>query len=278
MWIEGGDLDKQDKEISKSVVGAATLDMKLELVVSCFSLFGMPHFLLFGPLFLALFSSSGEGSVIMRILGFLVLVAAAGAVGYVWIKFCKGDRQIGMKYIFNLQGLVLPPLIGVFALIFGGDGWRVGAFHATSYFIGQLVIKMLKPKVGRLRPTACSELMKGLPARKITIIGDMLRHDRFSSFPSGDSAGAVAFAFPLALHGGLVGLVGAIIVVAGTFYSRMYFRAHHALDLAAGAGVGLVSHLLLRLVYSFERISWWQPIFALLVFTGINTMQRWRAK
>ena len=96
--------------------------------------------------------------------------------------------------------------------------------------------------------------------KKLARIGASLRaSDPNASFPSGDVAGATAFACALApTHPTL-----ALALVCGSAFGRLYWRAHHLLDCLAGAATTLAAHsLLAAILVTPEAISWKTPIVA----------------
>ncbi|MDH6574498.1 phosphatase PAP2 family protein [Kitasatospora sp. MAP5-34] len=87
----------------------------------------------------------------------------------------------------------------------------------------------------------------------VPVVRRLLRQPVSSSFPSGHSASAAAFATGLALESPLLGVVAAP-VAAGVMASRVYVGVHYPGDVLAGAALGAaVAALTLR---------WWPRLAA----------------
>lgn len=79
-------------------------------------------------------------------------------------------------------------------------------------------------------------------ARRLRIIPRLLGRDANAAFPSGDAVGALVFAHALNRCGfRSLGIACALGSLAG----RVYWHAHHALDVTVGAAIGLGTSMLL---------------------------------
>ena len=112
----------------------------------------------------------------------------------------------------------------------------VSAWYLISYLLTQLIVCYLKAVCRRMRPgAALSSSLSSVPRLfpLVTFLnckGFMV----FESFPSGDAAGAMCFSCVLAaVTQSDYAYVFAAVASAG----RMYFFAHHFIDVAVGAGI-----------------------------------------
>lgn len=113
-------------------------------------------------------------------------------------------------------------------------GLRLGAAAIGATIVSQA----LKRSLTRARPDASIDGFEALA----------LNPDRFS-FPSGHTA--AAFAVAVAFAGEPFGLGPvALMLATGIGLSRVYLGAHYPLDVAAGAGLGVVAGLASRLLVS----------------------------
>ena len=137
----------------------------------------------------------------------------------------------------------------------------------------QLVILFLKQTCRRLRPGAA--LVKSLTSvprffPHVSFL-DCKGLEAFESFPSGDAAGAMCFSTVLA---DVLGSNVAYAFAAAACFGRMYFFAHHALDVAAGAGIAYVVTAACRAIrtsaYSkilfAEDYNLWHSLVVIVVF------------
>ena len=125
-----------------------------------------------------------------------------------------------------------------------GGGYRragirgLGSLAVASFVSNSLV----KPLVGRRRP----DLERTKLARRIG------ERPWTSSFPSGHSASAAAFATGAALELPAAGLALAP-VAAAVAYSRVHVGVHYKSDVVVGAGVGIGSAMLVRALWKVRE-------------------------
>jgi membrane-associated phospholipid phosphatase len=116
--------------------------------------------------------------------------------------------------------------------------------------IGGALTHLLKHTIDAPRPAAV------LPAEQFHLIGSALQH---GSMPSGHSV--TAFATLVIVLGcwqlGRAGRLGAVLLAVAVALSRIATAAHWPSDVLAGAGLGLLTGLLvLRLVADGRRSGW----------------------
>ncbi|MEO5833337.1 MAG: phosphatase PAP2 family protein [Nakamurella sp.] len=127
--------------------------------------------------------------------------------------------------------------------VVGGSYRRAGMRGLGSLAMASFVSNSLvKPLVGRRRP----DLERTSLARRIG------ERPWTSSFPSGHSASAAAFATGAALELPVAGLVLAP-VAAAVAYSRVHVGVHYKSDVLVGAGVGVVSAFLVRKLWAVRE-------------------------
>lgn len=123
--------------------------------------------------------------------------------------------------------------IGVVGALLPGRPRRAALRGLTSLAIASFTSNaILKPIIGRRRP----EIERTAMGRRIE------RRPWTSSFPSGHSASAAAFATGAALELPL-SAVGLGPLAAAVAYSRVHVGVHHRSDVVAGAAVGVVAAL-----------------------------------
>lgn len=127
---------------------------------------------------------------------------------------------------------------------------RLLAALLWGFPIGGALTHLLKHTIDAPRPAAV------LPAEQFHLIGSALQH---GSMPSGHSV--TAFATLVIVLGcwqlGRVGRLGAVLLAVAVALSRIATAAHWPSDVLAGAGLGLLTGLLvLRLVADGRRSCW----------------------
>ncbi|MFI5986352.1 bifunctional phosphatase PAP2/diacylglycerol kinase family protein [Streptomyces sp. NPDC051555] len=129
--------------------------------------------------------------------------------------------------------------------VFGSARARRGALRGmASLALASATINTVgKWSVRRTRP-----LLEGVPAAR-----QLARQPRTTSFPSGHSASAFAFASGLALESPGWGLV-ALPVAASVAFSRVYTGVHYPTDVLTGAALGVAAGCTVRwLARDIER-------------------------
>ena len=127
--------------------------------------------------------------------------------------------------------------------IAGGAYRRAGIRGLGSLAMASFVSNsLIKPLVGRRRP----DLERTKLARRIG------ERPWTSSFPSGHSASAAAFATGAALELPVAGLALAP-VAAAVAYSRVHVGVHYKSDVVVGAGVGIAAALLVRALWKVKE-------------------------
>lgn len=248
--LDKGDLDIVDKALSKRV-WMLQLSRSAEVVLSipgCF--FSMPAFLALGPSLLMLACSDGEDN---RVLAAVVSCGGCALLA-IWASALKSERPL-RGHLYSPLTVLCSPLLGMLlpALLGGADASRIRGlanFYIVSWVAIDIPIMVCKNIFRRRRPVACPVAYLGTTVvaaackKHLSFLGRMLLHlDANGSFPSGDVAGAVAFAFAL-WYGG-AGLVVSCTCVLLCGFARVYWQAHHLLDVVAGCLVAIASCWLL---------------------------------
>ena len=189
----------------------------------------------------------------------LSAVVVGGSL-YLWFSTLNKLRDGGnMGRIYMPGGssryalfLLLPHIALLLCRACGGGRAAVpaAAFAQIAWLLTQALIAVLKIGAGRCRPVACEalagRLAGGRVRRRFPQLQDFLRSPTVAceSFPSGDAAGAsswAAAAIVMATHGAagapVLGWLGPSCAF-GSAFGRVYFHAHHILDVLVGAVLG----------------------------------------
>mmetsp|Transcript_16501 Transcript_16501/g.34051 ORF Transcript_16501/g.34051 Transcript_16501/m.34051 type:complete len:301 (-) Transcript_16501:70-972(-) len=156
----------------------------------------------------------------------------------------------------------------------------VASRYLCSYFMTQLWVLWLKFVCRRMRPAhAMTEELKSHKRRlpKMTFLGTK-GYTVFESFPSGDAAGGMVASLALidAIPG--VGYWGYALAVGASF-GRMYFFAHHVLDVSVGCGIACVCTEALKTVgraHDFEYGIWHAVAGMVLFILGYKQLCKMR--
>jgi len=147
-----------------------------------------------------------------------------------------------VMYGVQLLGVLVVPL-GLAAIAAAVGRWRLAVALALIVPI-KLALEyfLLKQIVERDRPfvTVCAEDPDCADFRDVPLYGQ--------SFPSGHAVIAFALASLLWPWLGRAGRLFAIVAAIGVCVARVYLGAHNPLDVVAGAALGVLIGLLLRLV------------------------------
>lgn len=305
--VDGSSLDLVDKYLSSF---AANLELgPLELLLSLpGNAFGMAFMTVWGPAALAWVCSPPPPtnmtytvalsnkiitlSISDVILCFLTFVFHSGWFALVWLE----RQSFAFAFVWSLPLFAMGPCLGVaLARVMtetsiwvdksmhldaqSSQSWRVGAFYLEAWSCSMIVVLYLKHSAKRRRPVLLSgkekyeTYYKAVIRRQFPIIAQYLAKDANSSFPSGDVAGAVSFAIPLAYgnsyyHQGGKDPSGmtaiAVVVVLLAAFGRMYYRAHHLLDVTVGGIVAWIvgKFILYDCVHGgdFGNVQWWHPL------------------
>lgn len=263
---DGGGLDRLDKALTAPWVRIA-LPLAVEVVLSipgCF--FGMPAFLVAGPLLAAAVVDRGGGAVAPALVALAALVA-------VWLCGVVAERRAAMRLVYAPYVMAAAPVAGVgLAARFASPSAAAAAnYFALLWLLVMVPVVGVKRLARRRRPIADG----AGPERKLRRIGASLRaSDPNASFPSGDVAGAAAFA--CAIFPGAPAVAAAAVALSA--FGRVYWRAHHALDVAAGLGFTMVVHAALGAVAGLSPRSCAAraPLAAeLVVLPALKALSTW---
>jgi len=260
-----GAIDMLDKTISRCVMELQIGQLEWLLSVpGCF--FGMAPILIVGPLTLATLATTSPAvgiGLTQAILGMMWL-----GILCVWYAFCAGRPELAQKFLYAKHAYLFGPMLGIaLARLAGPEAWSVGAWFIIAWSVTLVPVLILKGRTKRRRPAVCvPNLIPDVP-RVIKILPLMLTKDANASFPSGDVAGAGAFGATLAL--GCDKPILGISLVALSALGRMYWRAHHFLDVCGGAVIGSIACVLVNnCLVNVHSVSWWHPILAHVSLVG----------
>ena len=227
---EGSALDLLDKRLSMPVF-TLRLNRTLEALLAfpgC--LFGMPAFGAPGALVLALVTSGG-GTHAARFATAFLLLAVLG----VWAAVLFTQTGVHRAHsLYSPTTVLCTPWLALGLLradALGLAGGGTGCLYLLTWFACIAPILVIKALTSRRRPLACAAehigqaCVDALARKEPCVIVRMLRRDANASFPSGDVAGAVCFAYGLWGYGRAVASVACVLLAA---LGRMYWQARLA--------------------------------------------------
>lgn len=282
---DGGVVDRFDKALSSPFfylyLGPLEILFSLPGAV-----FGTAPFLFLAPLTLSsVQQQQGLGS-----LHFYVCLFGWFAYTALWANFlgffgtARGGRS-AERFLWDKYAYAAGPLLGILtsALLSSVENenlnysselgpawsWQPGAFFVTCWSSSLFPIMLLKRNALRRRP--CASLPKPLPKKYLPNFVASLEHDGNASFPSGDVSGSVSFAFAFyktfQLQAGKendIALYIAVACVCLSVFGRLYWLAHHVMDVSIGGSISLATATLIfqLLEGNILAIQWWHPVIA----------------
>ena len=291
LWpVDGGPLDLLDKRISGPLF-RLRLPLPVEATLSvpgCW--FGMPAALSVLPPLLALLDMGCCQATPPLSLAALGLAGCALLAAWGYMQSAPSHAQ-HIAWMHGTPAHVISPLLGagLTELIAPDDSHARSAAYLflLLWYISMVPVITLKAATRRRRPLASDPAHIGVEAASATHLKALanIPHmhrlgDPNSAFPSGDVAGAVAFAYPLLRCAGPRGddeamaLVPAVVACACMILSalgRLYYQAHGLLDVTCGAIVGTGCGLLLEYALNgglhgdacSAGVAPWEPFVAL---------------
>lgn len=264
---DGGALDRLDKALS-APVHRLQLGVLAEAVLSvpgCF--FGMPLMMLVSPSLIALGVGGAYG-----LPGWphaALCAACASWLAAWWRVHSAPDHKLGARramVMYAPASVIAAPLAGTLLMAWllgsakpdaderlsAARAAAAGSFHLATWFASILPVITLKRLARRRRPVACearhagaASLAAGRAKALPCIPAMLLAGDPCASFPSGDVAGATSVAYSLWRCGGSPAAAAACVALSA--FGRVYWQAHHVLDVAGGFGVTVGSCVLTEL-------------------------------
>jgi len=273
LWQEDSFIDRIDKAVSIAVFTLEFGYLTELLLLAPGTWFGLPVPCFLLANFFTLFSSlaTEEGNVHEvedALLGRWEFAAISVLCILLWsILFFSYlvSGNIEKAYLLNkhliIPSMVVPVWMGK---IFNPVAFKSATFFISSWLIAQAVSSALKTIFSRMRPTVSESTSKivhtvdrAFPSyRTLLSIGE----SSIESFPSGDSVGAACFSCTSFLIGGPVWLTLLCVLTA---FCRMYFHAHHFLDVFVGLLLGWGVPLL---IYYFVGIDYFDATRLSAVF------------
>ena len=288
---DGSAIDRIDKVISGPIF-RLQLGIVLEYLLSvpgCF--FGMPSTMLIGPGILAVTTTTTTQN--NRMLPVIILGIIISTLILRW-AYCHWTSNLKWGF-YGRKIFLIAPCIGTvltYAITDDPIAQCAGNFYLLSWLMVLIPVLFLKRLTYRRRPIASSVVhlgkssaLAGQKSKSLDWICHMLRTgDSNASFPSGDVAGSVTFAYPLWRYhqGGTssVGVVPVIIVFLSAF-GRMYWHAHHALDVIVAMIIAYCCCSILDATLSssfhtesgntYPIVAWYYPYIAML---GVIVQQK----
>lgn len=201
------------------------------------------------------------------------LILPATGIGYIWwLALCHESKQPTCKKFEGIVRAYRPfgnigkqyPKLSYFSIshlslllirwLGTEDGTSAASFYICSYHTTQAVIKLLQILSRRRRPYFSFRSELTSVKRELPQIQEMLRKSRYESFPSADAASGAVFATILFLAGNRSGAVAAIL----SGFGRMYYHAHHCLDVVVGQIIGVLITLKIAQQFGVSFFSHWK--------------------
>ena len=286
---DGSKLDLADKKIS-GFFFRLLLPLPLECVLSVpGAFFGMPAFHSVAPATIACALGGCREAPETAMYAYAMCVCLLLAA---WAYVQSSPSRVKTQaHLHTPPALVLSPMLGVALtrLIADAHAQSAAYLYLVVWYSSILPVITFKSAAGRRRPLASdakhigAEAVKAVGLKGLPNIPRMhATGDPNSAFPSGDVAGAVAFAFPLLrctsswsvtpASTWLLPACGCTCVLLSAC-GRMYYQAHHLLDVVCGALFAAGSGLLLETAFTGGLSSgdacspsrgWWEPFVALV--------------
>ena len=267
---DGSRLDRLDKRLSGPLF-QLQLGARLEVLLSvpgCF--FGMPAALAVTPSLLAAAYSGGVPPSHLALGAGVLLLAAWGVV-------VIGESERLALALFSMRACVVAPVVGVW-LVEVHEGFPSAAkarahLMLLSLFCALVPTLVLKKRTRRRRPVVSEvehlgEASASAATRKsLRVIPRLLSRDTNAAFPSGDATGAAVVAFALA--GASTGHRRAAVgLLVGACAGRIYWHAHHLLDVTVGAAIGLAVSATVHWALG-GGAAWWHALGAEATLTAV---------
>ena len=141
-------------------------------------------------------------------------------------------------------------------------------YFSFSTLVTQIFIVFVKRQSKRTRPVTRVDLVPPLPARTVPL-SSFVATSKYSdeSFPSGDAAQAVVFAATI-IRAGFPHSLGIVCVVLSAT-GRVFFHAHHALDVIVGSVVSVAGCTAVDR-YVTKEVAWYVPLCTVAIFFGFQ--------
>eukprot|EP00980_Cylindrotheca_fusiformis_P028822 scaffold22653_cov119-Cylindrotheca_fusiformis.AAC.3 len=184
------------------------------------------------------------------------------------------SNDFARRYFYGPLTVALGPIVGVSLLAvspLSTFARQMGYFQMCAWSTGVLPTAILKPLVGRERPASWilngddSRLQQAVGEKHIPALPRLFAKDSYESMPSGDTAGAVGCMYLfLRSENSLLGAFG-MLCIALSCLGRMYWMAHHFLDVCVGVLTSLVACTMLQTRFCNDDatecfVEWWNPI------------------
>lgn len=261
LWREGCMLDRLDKHLSRPIFHMV-LPPGLEVVLTVpGGWFGCPIYTL--GILPVLVAAAGTQAA-----NFRHIIAGPLLVGGVclWLRLCweswSVGRGISKAHRLDKKWIVVLPHVAVAVAARGSkESSTAAALYICSWHATQLIVELTRGLTQRTRPTwaladELAQVKRAMP--EMLALGPSQEH---RSFPSGDAAGGATFASSLMIvEPRLRRLATLVLLLTGA--GRVYFHAHHVLDVVVGQVLGMTVTFVLS---NCGRLDWRHIVFAQLV-------------
>ena len=167
--VNGSLMDTWDELLSRPVF-QIQLPRLLEYALSVpGNFFGLPAFVVAGPLLLATVCHAGPADPTQTI----ALSGILSAISIGWCGFCRGNEKIMTKGLFSPALFAVGPPLGValvHVLVPDAFALAVGTRHALLYSSSVIVVMLLKHGTRRRRPCASAAVDKVAAPRHLQVV------------------------------------------------------------------------------------------------------------
>lgn len=230
-------LDRRDKYFSGPLF-RARVPALIEYVWSIpGNFFGVPLFaLLVAPNILAVLTDGSKDNTHATVVTSILTVA----VVLLWYQVLQGNSNAIRIFYGPIVG-ALSPIVGMIflSLLHSDNAQQAGYFQIAAWCISVTPIGILKPLIKRPRPCCSvgSESHNDTSTtckKHLTMLPKLFERDGRASFPSGDTAGAVAIMYPFFNMDNDNYYYFGMTCITLSVLGRMYWKAHHLLDVIIG--------------------------------------------
>lgn len=271
-------LDEMDEEYSTPIF-ASSLPYIVELALTIpANWFGLSPIFLVGPLWTGLLLApqvSEEFNVELFIAATIFTIPLLLA----WFSFIFGNTALFKKLFVGKEAILLFPFVSIgtcYWLIDNPVLFSMSVYPLWLWMSSLMLVMVGKEKAGRPRPCTKIKFSRYIDNKSFPDMSRIFsKMAPNASMPSGDAAGATAFALAVAL-GGKIELGIVIIFLASV--GRVYYLVHHILDTFAGILVTVVVHLVSTdlLGHSLTKLQWYHPLAIYCVFIIKFFVHTWK--
>lgn len=182
--------------------------------------------------------------------------------------------------------LAIPNIVYAITKFTSENGCAFVSFFLISWYSVQIFLDLIKIMSQRVRPViSLKDELKEIPRYIHQIRMRLKKRDEVNkAFPSGDVAAAAIWATAISMFlqenssNSAFTNFFLMSIVALTAFGRMYFHAHHALDVTVGALVGYIGPKLLRILFGMRNFYWKHILIMQMLFVIVYLIMNKKLK